>query len=88
MLEEVKSDEQIYSKVANLIDVARAERVEARVEGFATKGNRARARLVVRLGGDVAEYSIRLHEGNAVKLRFRTTSRVEAERRVAVLRAI
>jgi hypothetical protein len=68
--------------------MARSEKVKARVEGFAMKGNRARARLVVRLGGEVAEYSIRLHESNMVELRFNTTNRKEAERRAAVLRVM
>ncbi|AET32884.1 PaRep2b protein [Pyrobaculum ferrireducens] len=62
--------------------------VEARLEGFTAEGKRPRARLVVRLGGDTAEYSIRLREGNAVVLEFNTTRREEAERRAALLRAV
>ncbi|AET31881.1 PaRep2b protein [Pyrobaculum ferrireducens] len=62
--------------------------VEARIEGLTAKGKRPRARLVVRLGGDVAEYAIRLREGNAVVLEFNTTRREEAERRAALLRAV
>ncbi|MCU7787834.1 PaRep2b protein [Pyrobaculum sp. 3827-6] len=62
--------------------------VEARLENFTTAGKRPRAKLVVRLGGDVAEYSIRLHKNNAVELHFSTTDREEAERRAAVLRAV
>ncbi|MCU7786659.1 PaRep2b protein [Pyrobaculum sp. 3827-6] len=88
MLEVVKSDEQIYSKVAKMIEMARAERVEARVEDFTTEGKRPRARLVVEADGAAAEYSIRLDKGNAVKLQLYTTDREEAERRAAVLRAV
>ncbi|WP_237179442.1 PaRep2b protein [Pyrobaculum ferrireducens] len=87
MLEVVKSDEQIYSKVAKLTEMARAEKVKARVEGF-TVGKRPRARLVVEADGAAAEYQIRLVKGSAVKLRFITTDRAEAERRIALLRAV
>ncbi|MGC9049802.1 hypothetical protein [Pyrobaculum sp.] len=87
MLEAVKSDEQIYSKVEKLIDIAKAEKVKARVEGF-TIVKRPRARLVVEADGAAAEYQIRLVKGSAVKLRFITTDRAEAERRAAVLRAV
>jgi hypothetical protein len=87
MLEVVKSDEQIYSKVEKLIDMAKAEKVKAQVEGF-TIGKRARARLVIEADGAVAEYAIRLGENNKVELRFDTTDREEAERRAAVLRAV
>ncbi|MCU7787858.1 PaRep2b protein [Pyrobaculum sp. 3827-6] len=62
--------------------------VEARLEGFTTEGKRPRAKLVVRLGGEEAEFSIRLHRDNEVGLRFNTTDRAEAERRAAVLRAV
>ncbi|AET32528.1 hypothetical protein [Pyrobaculum ferrireducens] len=34
MLEEVKGDEQIYSKVEKMIEMAKAEKVKARVEDF------------------------------------------------------
>ncbi|MGB9704840.1 MAG: PaRep2b protein, partial [Pyrobaculum sp.] len=70
------------------IDMASVERVEARVGGFTTEGGRPRARLVVEADGAVAEYQIRLGEHNAVRLRFDTTDREEAERRAAVLRAV
>ncbi|AET32684.1 PaRep2b protein [Pyrobaculum ferrireducens] len=62
--------------------------VEAHIKDFTAEGKRPRARLVVRLGGDTAEFSIRLQKGNMVELRFGTTSREEAERRAAVLRAV
>ncbi|MGC8968965.1 MAG: PaRep2b protein, partial [Thermus sp.] len=62
--------------------------VEARIEDFTAEGGRPRARLVVRLGGEEAEYSIRLHENNMIELRFATTNREEAERKAAVLRAV
>jgi hypothetical protein len=88
LLEEVKSDEQIYSKVEKIVDMARAERVEARVEGFTTEGRRPRARLVIEADGVTAEYQIRLHKSNNIELRFATTNREEAERRAAVLRAV
>jgi hypothetical protein len=87
LLEKVKSDEQIYSKVEKMVDMARAERVEARVDGF-KKGRKPRARLVVEADGATAEYQIRLHKSNNIELRFNTTNRVEAERRAAVLRAV
>jgi len=88
MLEVVKGDEQIYSKVVKMIDMAKAEKVKARVEGFTTEGKRPRARLVVEADGVAAEFSISLHESNMVELRFGTTSHEEAERRAAVLRAV
>ncbi|MGC9049280.1 MAG: hypothetical protein ACP5J3_00005, partial [Pyrobaculum sp.] len=88
VLEVVKSDEQIYSKVAKLTEMARAEKVRARIESFTTEGKRPRARLVVEADGVAAEFSISLHEGNMIELRFGTTNRAEAERRVAVLRAV
>ncbi|MGC9050599.1 MAG: PaRep2b protein, partial [Pyrobaculum sp.] len=47
ILEEVKSDEQIYSKVAKLTKMARAERVKAWIKDFTTEGKMLRARLVV-----------------------------------------
>ncbi|AET31690.1 PaRep2b protein [Pyrobaculum ferrireducens] len=87
MLKEVKSDEQIYSKVEKMADMARAERVGALVEGFTAEGGRPRARLVVEADGAAAEYPISLGEHNAVRLRLDTTNREEAERRAAVLRA-
>ncbi|MCU7787979.1 hypothetical protein ODS41_08650 [Pyrobaculum sp. 3827-6] len=64
MLEVVKSDEQIYSKVEKLIDMAKAEKVKARVEGFTAEGGRPRARLIVEADGVAAEYAIRLDENN------------------------
>jgi hypothetical protein len=88
MLEVVKSDEQIYSKVAKLIDMARAEKVKAWIKDFTTEGKRPRARLIIEADGAAAEYQIRLREGNEVKLEFGTTNRGEAERRAAVLRAV
>ncbi|MCU7787391.1 PaRep2b protein [Pyrobaculum sp. 3827-6] len=62
--------------------------VEAHIKDFTAEGKRPRAKLVVRLGGDVAEYTIRLRKDNAVELDFRTTDREETERRAAVLRAV
>jgi hypothetical protein len=88
VLEAVKSDEQIYSKVQKLIEMARAEKVKARLEDFTAEGGRPKARLVIEADGAAVEYAIRLHEGNTVKLRFDTTDRGEAERRAAVLRAV
>jgi hypothetical protein len=88
MLEVVKSDEQIYSKVAKLIDMARAERVKAWIKDFTTEGKRPRARLVIEADGAATEFSIRLHEDNEVELRFDTTDREEAERGAALLRAV
>ncbi|MGC9130198.1 MAG: PaRep2b protein [Pyrobaculum sp.] len=88
VLEVVKSDEQIYSKVAKLIDMARSEKVKAWIREFTAEGKRPRARLVVEADGATAEYQIRLHENNAVELRFDTTDGAEAERRAAVLRAV
>ncbi len=84
----MKGDQQIYSKVEKLIEMARAEKVEARLEGFAAEGGRPKARLVVEADGATAEYTIRLHKGNTVELRFKTTDREEAERRAALLRAV
>jgi hypothetical protein len=43
---------------------------------------------VIKIGRDVAEYTVRLHRDNAVVLEFNTTRREEAERRAAVLRAV
>ncbi|WP_308215138.1 hypothetical protein [Pyrobaculum sp. 3827-6] len=71
-----------YSRALEIVGV------EARLEGFTTEGKRPKARLVVRLGGDVAEYTIRLHKNNTVVVEFGTTDREEAERRAAVLRAV
>ncbi|MGB9705150.1 MAG: PaRep2b protein, partial [Pyrobaculum sp.] len=71
-----------YSKALEIVGV------EARIEGFTAEGKRPRARLVVRLGEEEAEYSIRLDKGNAVEIRFNTTSREEAERKAALLRAV
>ncbi|MCU7788456.1 hypothetical protein ODS41_11095 [Pyrobaculum sp. 3827-6] len=88
MLEAVKSDEQIYSKVEKLIDMARAERVKAWIKDFTTEGKRPRARLVIEADGATAEYQIYLRKDNTVELRFGTTDREEAERRTAVLRAV
>ncbi|MGC9052219.1 PaRep2b protein, partial [Pyrobaculum sp.] len=68
-------------------DMARAERVEARVDGF-REGRKPRARLVVEADGAAAEYQIYLRKDNAVELRFSTTNRTEAERRAVVLRAV
>jgi hypothetical protein len=62
--------------------------VEAHIKNFTAEGGRPRARLVVRLGGEEAEYSIRLDKDNAVVLYFSTANRKEAERRAAVLRAV
>jgi hypothetical protein len=56
---------------------------EALIKDFAAEGGRPRAGLVVVLDGDIAEFSIRLVKDNAVKLRFNTTDREEAERREA-----
>ncbi|MGB9705429.1 MAG: PaRep2b protein, partial [Pyrobaculum sp.] len=86
LLEFVKSDEQIYSKVVKLIDMARAERVEARVEAL-KKGRTLRAKLVVEADGVAAEYPIYLRN-NTVVLFFNTINREEAERRAALLRAV
>jgi hypothetical protein len=88
VLESVKSDEQIYSKVAKLINMARAERVKAWIEGFTAEGKIPKARLVVEADGAAAEYPISLGEHNTVRLHFDTTDREEAERRAAVLRAV
>jgi hypothetical protein len=88
MLEEVKSDEQIYSKVVKMIDMARAERVKAWVKDFTTEGERPRARLIIEADDVAAEYQIYLHKHNKVVLYFDTTDREEAERRAAVLRAV
>jgi hypothetical protein len=71
-----------------MIDMARAEKVKARVEGFTAEGGRPRARLVVEAEGAAAEYIIHLQRNNAVALEFGTTNRAEAERRAAVLRAV
>jgi hypothetical protein len=87
MLEAVKGDKQIYSKVQKLIEMAKAEKVKARVEGFTVKGKRPRARLVIEADGVTAEYLIYLHKDNAVELRSGTTNREEAERRAALLRS-
>ncbi|MGB9704685.1 MAG: PaRep2b protein, partial [Pyrobaculum sp.] len=87
MLEEVKGDEQIYSKVEKLIEMAKAEKVKTRVEGF-TIVKRPRARLVVEADGVAAEYQIGLRKDNTVVLEFNTTNREEAERRAALLRAV
>ncbi len=84
----MKGDEQIYSKVEKLIEMARAERIEARLEEFAAEGGRPKARLVIEADGAVAEYTIRLHKDNAVVLHFNTTDREEAEKRAALLRAV
>jgi hypothetical protein len=87
MLEAVKGDKQIYSKVQKLIEMAKAEKVKARVEGFTVKGKRPRARLVIEADGVTAEYLIYLHKDNAVELRSGTTNREEAERKAALLRS-
>ncbi|MCU7788600.1 PaRep2b protein [Pyrobaculum sp. 3827-6] len=88
MLEVVKSDEQIYSKVAKMIEMAKAEKIRARVEDFTTKSKMPKARLVIEAEGAAAEYQIYLHKGSAVELHFGTTNREEVERRAAVLRAV
>jgi hypothetical protein len=51
MLEVVKSDEQIYSKVAKMIEMAKAENVKVWVKEFTAEGGRPRARLVVEADG-------------------------------------
>ncbi|MGC9130172.1 MAG: PaRep2b protein, partial [Pyrobaculum sp.] len=71
-----------YSKALEAVGV------EARIEGFTLVGNSPRAKLVVRLGGDTAEFAIRLDRDNTVRLEFTTTNREEAERRAALLRAL
>ncbi|MGC9051640.1 PaRep2b protein, partial [Pyrobaculum sp.] len=88
VLEAVKRDEQIYSKVVKMIDMARAERVKAWIKNFTAEGKRPRARLVVEADGVAAEYQIGLRKDNTVVLEFNTTNREEAERRAALLRAV
>ncbi|MGC9051864.1 MAG: hypothetical protein ACP5J3_13165, partial [Pyrobaculum sp.] len=51
LLEVVKSDEQIYSKVEKLTKMARAERVKAWIKDFTTEGKRPRARLIIEADG-------------------------------------
>jgi hypothetical protein len=87
VLESEKGDEQIYSKVEKLVEMAKAEKVKARVEGFTAGGGGPRARLVIEADGEAAGFSIRLNKDNTVVLEFSTTSREEAERRAAVLKA-
>jgi hypothetical protein len=86
LLEAVKSDGQIYAKVQKLVEVARAERVRARVEEFTTEGKRPRARLVVEADGERAEY--RVYFDSTVELSSNAADRWEVERRAAVLRAV
>ncbi|MGB9706344.1 MAG: PaRep2b protein, partial [Pyrobaculum sp.] len=88
VLEAVKRDEQIYSKVVKMIDMARAERVKAWIKDLTTEGKMLRARLVVEADGAAAEYQMYLRKDNEVVLEFGTTNREEAERRAAVLRAV
>jgi hypothetical protein len=79
------SSDEIRIKYIKALEVVG---VKTRVEAFAAEGGRPRARLVVRLGGEEAEFSIRLHKNNMIELRFDTTDREEAERKAALLRAV
>jgi hypothetical protein len=88
LLEVVRSDEQIYSKVEKLIDMAKAGKVRARIESFTTEGREPRARLVIEADSVTAEYLIYLRKDNTVVLRLDTTNHEEAVRRAAVLRAV
>jgi hypothetical protein len=65
-----------------MIDMAKAEVVKAWIKDFTTEGERLRAGWVVEADDAAAEFSISFHEHNRLKLRFRTTSREEAESRV------